>query len=456
MRKRSKLSKKRSKLSKKRSKLSKKHSKLSIDISQFEESIFGNLKKYKKIFNNFDLNYVVLHDIKRIGNKSYNGFVNEFKFERNNCICYAALKSVNNGAKEMVEESLYYECFVGTFINKLNKRFPCFIETYSIYNYTDPILYDDLMNQNNIASLNSLKPLFSSLNYNNFINIANMNISCNNNGENISILLQYLNNFESFVDIEKVIFTEDLHYQKKFFSVDLLIYFFQIFSCLTALKDCFTHYDLHGGNILLCNVNADNSNNKYIKMIYHYLNGEKIEFYTNKIAKIIDYGSCYFNDQTENISSLNFLNITASIHKCNDINSYKQLQDNGYKCRTDNICCSKKNISAELYLVKEFIDLLTTFDDFTYLLKENNMEELLMICENVKNNHNGERATTEILVSESDKIQNIVDFQNNIKNLINRVEFQSKNNEYYIDKECIGQIEVWLEEEKSMIYTSFL
>jgi hypothetical protein len=54
----------------------------------------------------------------------------------------------------------------------------------------------------------------------------------------------------------------------------------------------FTHYDLHTNNVLLYTP----VKGKYIHYHYHFSDNIVVEFYSTYIAKIIDYGRCYFKD----------------------------------------------------------------------------------------------------------------------------------------------------------------
>jgi hypothetical protein len=59
---------------------------------------------------------------------------------------------------------------------------------------------------------------------------------------------------------------------------------------LSSLSKVFTHYDLHANNVLV----YEPVNGSYIEYHYH-IGSEEIIFKSRYIAKIIDYGRCYFN-----------------------------------------------------------------------------------------------------------------------------------------------------------------
>ena len=78
-------------------------------------------------------------NITPIGSKSGNGFAKEIKYERgergkrDKYSSYAVLKSSIDETKD----NLVYEYEVGMFVNKLCKRFPCFLQTYGLYYYIE-------------------------------------------------------------------------------------------------------------------------------------------------------------------------------------------------------------------------------------------------------------------------------------------------------------------------------
>jgi len=63
-----------------------------------------------------------------------------------------------------------------------------------------------------------------------------------------------------------------------------------VYMPLTVLSNRFTHYDLHDSNVLLYDLK-----DKYIEYKYVLNKKETISFKSSYVAKIIDYGRCYFN-----------------------------------------------------------------------------------------------------------------------------------------------------------------
>jgi hypothetical protein len=81
---------------------------------------------------------------------------------------------------------------------------------------------------------------------------------------------------------------------KAFLKSHLLYVLYQVYMPLAMHADTFTHYDLHTGNVLL----YEPVKGKYIEYHYHLKNNENISFKCCYLAKIIDYGRCFFVDKT--------------------------------------------------------------------------------------------------------------------------------------------------------------
>jgi hypothetical protein len=226
-----------------------------------------NIINYFDGYKNFDL--VKIDQIKRLGKPSNNGFVTELPYSKDNYESFAVLKSSVNE----IADNLIYEGIVGScFVNKMSKRFPCFVETYGIGHYKDYKLYEALLKGKPITKeiLKTLKIKLPT--------IDKISESCKNAKYNC-VLIQHLKNIESINDA----------YQK-IDVLDLAQYIYQVYSVLDKLNDVFTHYDLHSDNVVIYYPSQD----KYVTMIYNYSDGTKISFKTKGIAKMIDYGRSYF------------------------------------------------------------------------------------------------------------------------------------------------------------------
>ena len=214
--------------------------------------------------------------IRPLGKPSANGFVKEIAFERNGYKAYAALKSSQNPESD----NLLYEYLVGVkFINRMIKRFPCFLETYGFYFYNRHIDWGAMMNT---APLN--KTLLKGLTQQTAIDYEK---ACDNSVL-ASVLIQHIH---SAISIR-----EAIRSYSEFCKNDAIYMLFVIYQALAALSKQFTHYDLHDENVLI--IQPDPL--KYYVYHYHLLDGTSVEFKSTYIPKIIDYGRSFFDNGNTN------------------------------------------------------------------------------------------------------------------------------------------------------------
>ena len=234
---------------------------------------FGKeLKKIKAFFGNFSFDYIK-DPIKRIGAVSANGFVNELKFTHKDYSSYAVLKS----SIDDESDNLMYEYRVGQFLNKMSLQFPCFVETYKLLKYPE---YDswELVKTTKSMEASVFKENVAPQEY-------SLSEACKS-PKYTAVLIQHL---------KGVILMEDLVHSSNeaAMNYDFIATLYQIYFVLDCMKDMFTHYDLHGQNVLL----YEPSKHKYIRYHYHTPT-ETIEFNSIYLAKMIDYGRSYFKDGT--------------------------------------------------------------------------------------------------------------------------------------------------------------
>jgi hypothetical protein len=246
--------------------------------------------KIKEFFKGFTTFEYAIDPIKRIGEISGNGFVNQITYERDGYKAYAVLKS----SMKQNTDNLMYEYKVGQYINTLTKKLPCFVETYGLFKYNDTIAYH-FMQENETHSSKTIASLKSKLDIIPNIDWAK---ACKES-QYLCLLIQHFSGVLTLYDFVKL---NEKNIDK--LSNIILNIFFQIYIPLALLEDTFTHYDLHANNILL----YPTPNGKYIKFNYnipanlvakHGLSSNKIEFYSPFIVKIIDYGRSYFKNGAE-------------------------------------------------------------------------------------------------------------------------------------------------------------
>ena len=402
---------------------------------------FGlEVEKIKKFFKNFKFsNYVEFDKINRVGAPSKNGFVNEIPYKKDIYTSYTILKSAINANSD----NLYYEGFVGIFVNKLNIFFPCFIETYSVFMYEDKTLYDDLQNNRPITSLKGLKAITDINNYESFLTNDNVNDSCVNS-KYLSLLIQHLPRVKTIEDSA----TASIH-DTYYFTVEFVSYLYQVYSCLGVLSNVFTHYDLHSKNILIYNIT--NSKDKYIKMIYHYKDGKTVEFLTTDIIKIIDYGRCYFDDKGENVSSKDMLDIVLDFDEApgcmgDGVSFGYQFLNDEFPDIGSNyyISSNKRNKSHDLRVVQNIYDDLVPMK-YKEVSNPESKYPISQLLKNVFQNYEDYFGTPEVIKKTANQIQNVEDMHLALKKLIkNDPSFKKENDKFYKDKIQMGEFHVWL------------
>ena len=260
---------------------------------------FGtNRSKITKFFDGFtDFKYVE-PPIKSIGNPSNNGFVKEIKYKRNDYNAYAVLKS----SSRTDSDNLVYEYIVGQFINQQCNYYPCFLETYGLYFYQDPIKWKNIRDTRVITT----NVLINSLDLQSNIDYEKM---CEKS-KYAAILIQHL---KDVTTLEDILEKKHIKSQSTIFY-DLLYILYQVYMPLAQLKNNFTQYDLHAGNVLL----YEPVKGKHIQYHYHIGNGKIVSFNSPYIVKIIDYGRSFFKyKQSQKDNSPDIYAKLCAEPKCN-------------------------------------------------------------------------------------------------------------------------------------------
>jgi hypothetical protein len=260
--------------------------------------------------------------IRPLGKPSSNGFVKEIEYERNGYKAYAALKS----SLDKSSDNLLYEYLVGVkFINRVIKRFPCFLQTYGFYFYkTD----NDRITIKHMAPLD--KNVLQKLDLQNSINY---NKACNDSIL-AGVLIQHIRSAKSMRDMIKS--------YSKFCKTDAIYMLFIIYQALASLKRQFTHYDLHDENVLI--IQPDPS--KYYIYHYHLSDGTSIEFKSTYIPKIIDYGRCFFDNGNTNSKKI-YQKVCNTCKMCGEDSGFQWFE----LPPSYGISSQKKNESHDLRLL---------------------------------------------------------------------------------------------------------
>jgi hypothetical protein len=335
----------------------------------------------KQFFDNYHTFKYLNGPLKRIGKVSVNGFVFELNYSRLNYNSYAVLKC----ATKPDSDNLYYEYLVGLYVNKLNKRFPCFVETYDSYLYANTITYEYFKTNNSIEP-EKMKNAF-------YPTPVDYRTSCIYPSE-IAILVQHIKDANTLYDMAK---------NKDFAKDELICALYQIYSALSYNSDTFTHYDLHGENVLI----YEPRKGAYITYHYHFPGGDVVSFDSRYIAKIIDYGRCYFNDKEGKMDSL-------KIHKkiCNTPNCDPRCGANkGYYWLVDRPHNPNNQIASALNNISHDLRLLYTLKNVAHMSLTLNLFMKLVY------NHN--HGTPELKASGLPrKVHNVVDAFNVINNIV--------------------------------------
>ncbi len=239
------------------------------------------IKRINQFFNHYTDFAYAINPVKSIGAPSANGFIKEITYRRDGYMSYAIFKS----SITHYSDNLMYEYEVGQYINQQNKFFSCFLETYGLYMYNSVPVWNYFKDTKltHVDSLSRHTTVIPDIDY----------IKGCRDAKYIAILIQHINNAISFDEFIRHALAEPNLVKRKYeLNIDVFYILYQIYFVLDVLKDEFTHYDLHTGNVLL----YEPVKNGYITYHYHLKSGETVEFQSKFIAKIIDYGRCYYHE----------------------------------------------------------------------------------------------------------------------------------------------------------------
>ena len=255
----------------------------------------------KQYFNDFNSQYAYM--IRQIGESSDNGFVNAIAYQKNGYVAFCVLKTSSTTSSD----NLFFEWWIGTkFINKLVDKFPCFVETYKILKTKQHI-------KDRRPALDITNGLITALNQPFEFNIQEMISESCVNPKGISILIQHLNptrtmSFKEFILIHR---NKEIGFNLFIFQILL-----QIYIPLGSLANNFTHNDLHTKNVLIYTLQK----NQYVTLTYKFMD-KTIIMKTQFIAKIIDYGRCYYSDyDNPSNSSAEFIKFILKNPECTNKN----------------------------------------------------------------------------------------------------------------------------------------
>jgi hypothetical protein len=400
---------------------------------------FGTyIQPTKKFFDNFTKFKYTFPMMRRIGTPSSNGIVYEITYERHGLRAHTILKCIGTSSEA---DNLYYEYMVGHFfINECNKRFPCFLETYGAYNLTDILLSGD----ETTISVKELKtsvmriPTFKTLK-----DLQDpIRDSCRYS-DSFSIMIQHISSSDSIVT----------HLMKhngdnKYSAGTLPHLLYQVYAPLSILKDTFTHYDLHGGNVLLYDIGSE----KYIQMNYIFPNGSTVSFKTHLISKIIDYGRSYFYANAD-INSRTIYETVCKVcidaynpdNKCGYDNGYQWFREESPQ--EFDILTTKPNGSHDLRLIR---DLRRSYVRSAFP----SMIDYIFADIYYEDSYGTPYHTSVTSDASPSIIYNVVDAEVRLREVIIDTVFQTANELQYLHSTCVGTMNIYMDPDskKSMTF----
>jgi hypothetical protein len=416
-------------------------------------------KKINSFFNNFyDFKYASGYANEL--SSGCNGFIKEIQYNRDGYEAQAILKS----SIEEGSDNLMYEYEVGQYINEQNKRFPCFLETYGMFQYKDEKTWKYFKDYYTVSS----KRLKESLSFLTDINYKNVGCPYS---KHLAILIQHIRNPITLNNFSRDAMTSRYN---KFFDQDMLCILYQVYMPLSTLVNNFTHYDLHSGNVLLYSPKE----NSYVTYNYHLNSGNIVSFKSRFIVKIIDYGRCFYKNTTLRKSSLKtYDNLCKVCVLCGSDAGFKTLEEERYPGSFHHISSQKRNASHDLRLITTIKSpsgtLLNKIQNIThYETKYGTKEKLKLeqgdnvILKNliIKTELNGSIGVVkhlseihdryvvkvkgeEILIKESNleskKIMNVLDMHQHLEKTITSSEYQKQNDIYFTRQKQMGIFNIY-------------
>jgi hypothetical protein len=408
---------------------------------------FFNYNKSKKNtlnnFNNFTDYNLVNFPIKRIGLPSNNGFINLVEFKTK--LMKKNFLTIMKSTLTIDADNNYYEYIVGNCLNKIKTFAPNFVYTFNYMNLSEKLkntlknqdiftnknlfISDSIIKNKETTALEDFKNVGEGCKYNNFS----------------SILIEYIPNSLS---LSKLV--EDLEFLQ-YMDIEIFNILFQVYAILSGLKNVFTHYDLHTGNVMFVKV----PDNKIINITY-IIDNKEYNLYTHFIPVILDYGRAFIN--CLELDNLTHSRIFTEIFCANkDCNSKKNYECNGssrgmavFKDENDtyndmsffyNINFRVKNESCDLRFLHEFMSSITSpikqeynkifVDDWVI---EEKGEKVLTYC--VKENLSKFEYTN--------KVNNTTD----VISWLSTIQEKIYQNSYIAKKELYGKLKIYPQIEK--------
>uniref|UniRef100_A0A6C0HTE5 Protein kinase domain-containing protein n=1 Tax=viral metagenome TaxID=1070528 RepID=A0A6C0HTE5_9ZZZZ len=439
----------------------------------------------KRLFNNF-INFDYTNsNMVRIGSVTVNGVIYKITYTyENKYTVYCVLKTQSRMTSGDELDNLYYEFLVGYyFINFFNLRFPCFVETYGIYNIPHKTWFNMTEPSSTSYDVNILRETSTLLDDKNTQKYRkNIRDLCLDSRIKLGILIQHIEG-ETFSDYYKSIIFISGKFNTYFFLYELMQLLFQIYGPLSTMRNCFTHYDLHLKNVLLYDVGV----NKYIQMKYVYRDEDEeyiVSFKTRKICKIIDYGRSFFNNnylfdfklksklkpndrrtltsrtqtlfksvkKTRSLSSRTYFK--NSIDTLNSQEILRILKSYNTECPNDGKTKGYKFIK---FILDRNVDSLFIMNCITWIIvesqkikKDDNITVQDLLADSELNDSEKELIT--YFFSEYGKIKSVSSVYSLLEEILRNPVFTTENNKMYTGHSCVGTMTIYLDGTRPLLY----
>ena len=375
------------------------------------------------------ITFEYLNAMQKIGATSLNGFVTELEYLREEYRSNAILKS----ALTSETDNLFYEYLIGIAINDEYLRFPCFVETYGLIEYNNQMDKDavkDMDNNRRDDAKNALKNSYKFDINSTILSEDNIYKRVCDKSEYLALLIQHIDKPISLHhQLANVIKNDDTN----FIRSNLMNILYQIYMPLAILKDDFTHYDLHAMNVLLYTPKQ----NMYIQYHYHIDENTIVQFKSQYIVKIIDYGHSY--SSKINIEQV-YEKLCDNCNECGYDNGFNWLETWDNPEKTYYIDSKKRNMSHDLLLLvhvySQLKEMYMLFPDIFDLLRRLTYNHAYGTKENIKNSNIDANGLPE-------EICNVVDAYTYIQNLLMKSTQQSATDNYYLHYDKIGDLHIY-------------
>jgi hypothetical protein len=364
---------------------------------------FGTeLQNISNFFDNFTT-FTYLKNIRQIGDTSSNGTVYQLSYKREGYESHALMKFSNKNEAD----NLMYEYDVGLFINKMAKKYPCFVETYGLYRIDDATHTSIINKTLNAKTLQKFRPQ-TRVNY--AVGCVDSRLNC--------ILTQHIKDAFSLYDI---------CHHSIFLNRDLLYSLAQIYLPLCALGNTFTHYDLHLSNVLLYRPRS----RTYIQYHYNITGLGTVTFKCGYMVKIIDYGRSYFKD-SENHNSKQIYDTIGGKIECqnSDKKGFSWLENEPLNAKNYFMDSAKPNVSHDLRALK-----LIKYNTNIVRHLPSNLKNML-----TKLQYKSNYGTAPKTKCTSDKICNVTEAAKYLCELIKNQNTINQNNLHYQSRTKLGDL----------------